>query len=165
MQSLLDVVVHPVDLGRHGKTPSGAPLYRVVWSDSRVQSDEFQGRVHHNEPFYPLIKGKWLLEKWLPPEKYVGMTQSEWNAMFDGAMFGKARIAYPSDGEYEPVEIFDGTVDEQVVDRALQHHEFNLRNNSRAEREQVLKDRTDAREKAVDERYDQELSKIFGETK
>lgn len=155
---------HPVGLGRHGKTPSGEPLFRVVWSDSRRQSEEFNGKMYHDQPFYPLTVGKWILEKWLNPEQYTRMTPHQYADFEATALNGKAHLPYPEDGEYECIEIFDGTVDEEAVERALSHHTHRLRNKSLAEREHEVLERADVREKAVDDLYEAELSKAFGDS-
>lgn len=165
MQSPSSITFHPVDLTRHGKTPAGDPLWRVVWSDSRRQSEEFEGVVHHDEPMYPLTHGKWILERWYPDEKYVGMNKAAYEAMFQGPMFGKAYLPYPDGGEYECKEIFGSSVDQQAVDQAVAHHEYTLRNQDVGDPERRVIAQREVKEKAIDSLYETELDKAFGENK
>lgn len=83
----------------YGRSPAGLPLYRLVFSDSQTEKrlgefEEFSGKIFlrrffgvREVPKYSYIKGRWILEVWLPisnPEIY----NSEYN------------------GSYEPVWVF-----------------------------------------------------------
>jgi len=59
-----------------GLTPSGEPLFRLVWSDSQHEPregvfDEYYGSVYigtvvgvRDVPKYPRLKARWILEMW-----------------------------------------------------------------------------------------------------
>ena len=131
MQSPLEIKFHPLDLSEHGVTSGGLPLYRVVWAKSRITKLLYEGKVIEL-PMYdemPLTYGKWILEKWLSPMKYVGMTRDQWEAMFAaGPMFGAPKQEYPVDGEYELAHIFTGTVSAAEAREGIAKTESDLRN-------------------------------------
>jgi hypothetical protein len=84
MQFGCNLVIHPVNLSHLGKAPAGNPLWRVVWSESRVQT---LGGRHANgelgyrvDKLYDGIAACWVLEKWMSAEKFTGMTQEQYEA-------------------------------------------------------------------------------------
>jgi hypothetical protein len=139
MQSPLDMILHPLELREHGTTPGGLSLYRIVWADSRISKLGYEGKLH-TFPRYEdqlLTHGKWILEKWLPAEKYVGMTRDAFET-FLAAQPGAPTEEYPTDGEYELVHIFAGLVDSAKVRQLIDHMEFRLRNVSLKDRKQEV---------------------------
>lgn len=67
-------------LEESGKNLSGKPLYRLVWSDDQYEwrkgtFNEFCGSIFLRSvtatklvPKYPFVQGRWILERWFPPE-------------------------------------------------------------------------------------------------
>lgn len=86
----------------YGKTPNREPIWRLVWSDDQRELrtgrfNEFSGAiflrtVHDTRevPKYPFIKGRWILEKWIPPN--VAFTPELPNSR---------------EGSYEPMYVFE----------------------------------------------------------
>lgn len=109
MQSQLEIRVHPLDLSEYGKNPQGAPIWRVVWADSRVEKFYYEG-IMHESPLYEMAAGKWILEKWLSAEKFVGMTRTAYSELMLSGKFGGVQMEYPELGEYQLSEVFPGEV-------------------------------------------------------
>lgn len=78
----------------YGRSPAGLPIYRLVFSDSQTEKrrgefEEFLGKIFlrrvfgvREVPKYPYVKGRWILEVWLPishPEIY----NSEYNGSYE----------------------------------------------------------------------------------
>lgn len=78
MQDNTAVKIHPLDLSQYGLNPDGEPIYRVVWADSRVEKAEKDGRIHEIQLYEGIAQGKWVLEKWIPVELYLGMTAEQY---------------------------------------------------------------------------------------
>lgn len=55
------------DLRRFGVNPHGLNVYRVTWSENKMQW--FDGELQHEYEYNP---PQWILEKWLSPEVYAG---------------------------------------------------------------------------------------------
>jgi hypothetical protein len=65
---------------KFGCNLNGLQLFRVAWSDKQTElrdgeHNEFYGSLFvrtvrgiSEHPKYPLIKGRWLLERWIPPD-------------------------------------------------------------------------------------------------
>ena len=172
MQSALEITMHPVDLSRHGKTPSGLPVYRVVWADTRTTTCLVQGK-RHVLPRYVSgdgvdASGHWILEKWAPPEITMGMTREVWSELIAGfqSQFGvpPAVEQWPETGEYELSYIFPGEVDENQVHRVLALHEHNLQAQSDFDRAKQLEAERDAKEKAKREAFDERYEAVREES-
>ena len=139
MQSPLDMILHPLDLREHGTTPGGLSLYRIVWADSRTTKLSHEGKVYEFKRYeeQPRAMDHWILEKWLPAEKYIGMTREQFESMLAG-MYGAPTEPYPVDGEYELVHIFEGSVDPAKVHALISHMEWRLANVSLADRKKEV---------------------------
>lgn len=67
-------------LNKQDKNPANEPIYRLVWADDQIETRrgifrEFYGNIFLRETSgfqqvrkYSYLKGRWILEKWLPPE-------------------------------------------------------------------------------------------------
>lgn len=109
MQSALEITIHPIDLAEHGLGPHRQPLFRIVWADSRKDTYVHNGRRAVLPRYDGDANGKWVMERWLPPEKLLGMTHEQYDAML--SIPGAAGMAYPEKGDYELCGIFPGEVD------------------------------------------------------
>lgn len=111
MQPTFELIIYPIDLSEFGKIPSGDAQFRIVRASSRIDKLSFQGKIH-TLPRYAEHGHKWILERWLPPERLIGKTREEYEEMFrSGPMFGQAQMEYPIAGDYEYVYHFDELVD------------------------------------------------------
>lgn len=155
MQPEQEIRFHPVDLTRHGLTPSGQALYRVVWADSRRNKVMYQGKVHslprykHQEE----LAGRWIVEKWQSPEKIMGMGRENWEA-FLSTLPPMAVEEWPADGEYELELPLDGEVNETLLHHVLELHNYRLTNESSAERNEDAKIVEANKEKVEDAAFD-----------
>ena len=90
-------------LSRFGNNPSGTPWYKLVWSDDERElrrgtfndfttSGLFLRTITDTRlvPKYSYIKERWVLEKWIPPERAYN-----------------AELPNSSNGSYEPLFVFE----------------------------------------------------------
>lgn len=75
-------------------TPQGKPLYRIVWSEDRLQWENGQMRKKYGEG-----KDRWILEKWCPPEMYGNPNDECWTEEWLGE--------FPRQCDYEHCFTFD----------------------------------------------------------
>lgn len=101
MQVLSEIRQHPrVNLIGHGKNPAGLPMFRVVWSPTRLS------RVYDNDSYQTVRmyeKSAWLLERWVAPEDYIGGDEAHYlnSQQFRDAETGALPLGpYPREGEY-----------------------------------------------------------------
>lgn len=97
MQPTRDIKIYPLDLSEYGQTPGGEPIYRVVWADSRVEKAFADGHAHDLQLYDGHANGKWVLEKWLPGEKAVGVSREKY---FDLTRGIGVDMEYPGAGDY-----------------------------------------------------------------
>jgi hypothetical protein len=98
--SPVPIQTFPVDLKSHGTNIYNQPLWRVVWGESRYflaaePSGEFRWFPLYGVPF-------WVLEKWIPAEKWAGKRE-DWEIQ---ERMGVKLGPYPSQGEYDTSFIF-----------------------------------------------------------
>lgn len=168
MQSPLEITSHPLDMSVFGRSPGGLPLYRVVWADSRVTKLLYEGRVHEM-PFYgpdTVTAGHWILERWLSPEKYIGMTREQFEQFVvsqrlpDGSL--PPTEEWPSLGEYELAHVFTDHVSMEEVREAIAKTEYELANFTPAMRAQAIAQRFEDKRKAKKARKGYKLDEIMG---
>ncbi len=103
-----------------GVNPFGRPMYRLVWSDSRLNwaVGEHHDYDEHGEilravlerrmvPKYPQIKERWILESWKPAAAYG--TEEQWvetNPSLERGEFVSTCGPYPREGDYEICFVF-----------------------------------------------------------
>ena len=165
MQASYEIKHHPVNLERHGLNIYGAPLYRVVWADSRISKVICRGK-RFEIPRYqhePEVKGHFVLEKWAPPEVIVGMTREQYEDML-ATIPNAAAEEYPERGEYELSYVFRGEVDEVWLHRQLDFHEARFRNTTTAEKLEQFKAKEDKKENQEEEEFEQVYEQAREET-
>lgn len=96
MSSSVGTVQHyPMDLSHYGSTPNGGNLYRLVFAPSvrNLIGGTWADGVteYRSRPTYRNLGNEWVLERWLSPQEYYGMTQEVYertkimkNGMFAG---------------------------------------------------------------------------------
>src|ERR1051326_3635063 len=89
-------------LTRYGRNFWGGPLFRVVWSDTRISWSLLHQRMM---PRYPELHC-WVLERWCAPEQYG--SRHAWETLRDweegSPTFGRPVLGpYPARGDYEPI--------------------------------------------------------------
>lgn len=154
MQPSYEIKFHPVDLSQHGKTPTGLPLYRVVWGDTRKTKLIYQGKIRVIPRYLDgeMTKGKWVLERLKGPEEFYGMSREQYLAM-QSNFPGAPTEEWSSDGDYEFEYAFDGEVDEMMLNKALAIAEFRRQNVSLAEKTLEAVAADEAQEKRQDEQF------------
>ena len=101
MQRDSEITMYPgLDLSSVGKTPTGAPLFRVVLASSRIETVYDSEGTFHRIPVY--FHDGWVLEKWLKAEDFAG-TPERFAADCKTAGLKKR---YPTEGEYDAVHPF-----------------------------------------------------------
>lgn len=139
MQPLFEITVNPIDLSEYGKTPKGKPLYRVVWSDTRLMKVRYAGKTHEL-PMYGHLAGKWIMERWLPAEQVMGMSREAFDILVRDQKLPEC--SYPIDGEYEFVMAFPQEVVPGVAHKTIQMIEFQ-RNNLTAKDRKAINDESE----------------------
>lgn len=128
---------YPMPMGNFGKNPFGENLWRIISAPSRRQF-----LAGNEEPRYPEIGAKWILEKWLSAVEYAG-TPLDWQARC--SILGP----YPSRGEYEMVWTFDEVAIEDFnVEKLIRWIEAG-RNKSFVENRTACKDEYARQQNAV----------------
>ena len=139
------------ELCRRYQAESGCPLYRVVWSEDRMEW--FFGE---QRPRYGKGRDRWILEKWMP----VKESREEWARDFEDASG-----PYPENGEYEYCHAFEIRVnaDEEpqfmplrrdIVELLITAFEANKMRHSDAERRAALEKRQEDIKRERKRRYD-----------
>lgn len=147
MQPSFEITKHPIDLSEHGRTPTGAPLFRIVRADTRVDKVRFEGRTHEIAR-YEAAESKWVLEKWLSAFDLTQMTPEQYESLLESQLFGSAQMPYPEGGDYELSYVFDGSVDVGKAHKIAAMIQFGHENRTDEERAQSLKEA--ATKKALD---------------
>ena len=131
-------------MSRYGQNPYGENLYRIVFADSRRRIVIDDDGHSHLLPKYPEAQGLWLLERWIPVERYAGMDSETWNLTL-----ARRLGPYPERGEYESAHPFVVSVDDSNIEKLVQWVEASMQagNQEKAdalrqdlEREQKAKD-------------------------
>jgi hypothetical protein len=146
MQNLAEITVHAVDLSEFGKTPGGLPLFRVVWSPSRIEKVWYRETKQLFElQMYPDSEA-WVLEKWMSGLDYAGTPSSH------AAQMEKSPInmEYPADGEYAECMRFPNNESVSMVKKAVEMLLYGTTNITEKERIQALKLREELKEKDID---------------
>ncbi len=114
LTSAPELVHAPWPMSAYGKNPFGENMYRCVWAPSRrriVYGQWPDGSVKSDwTPKYPAVGERFILEKWLPVEKFAGCTREAWERQ--NSLLGP----YPDRGDYEIIFTFDA---EAPTDGAL----------------------------------------------
>lgn len=150
MQPNSDVTFHPLDLSEHGRTPTGAAMYRIVWADSRIDKVKFEGHFHEI-PRYEAAEGKWVMEKWLSAYDLTKMTPLQYQELLTSQVFGSAEMPYPTDGDYELSYMFEGNVDPTKAHQIASMINFDRANFTDAQRAQAVKDSSEQKAFNADE--------------
>jgi hypothetical protein len=94
---------YPTSMARYGLNTYGEPKYRVVYGPSvkMIVGGAFaDGYTGYRFRRAYQVKG-WILEKWLNPERLMGMTEAEYNLRFRDPQTGLCLNGpYPSRGGY-----------------------------------------------------------------
>jgi hypothetical protein len=156
VQPSYEIKLHPVDLSVYGKTPAGAPIYRVVWAETRKTKLLYKGKIRiiprylaidkeladiydlapaEKEACTRNMQAHWILERWKSSEEFVGVTREQYQAM--RAQFPWAPDeGFPEDGEYDFEAWFPSEIDEALLHRAIAEREYR-RNNVRLVEKQI----------------------------
>lgn len=156
-----DTVTHyPISLAHHGKTPSGANLWRIVFSDSVKRliggkwpdgKEEYRSVRAYDATG---VRGKWVLESWQSAMEHTLCTAEEYAIRFQ-ARDCKASIQhepYPYDGVYITRHVFDGEpagVD-LLIAKANKERRVGFHERKRIHQEQIDRE---AKERTESERY------------
>jgi hypothetical protein len=109
-------------LRKFGNTPLGQPWYRLVWSDNELEirhgtfnefttSGLFLRTVvdTRETPKYSYIKSRWILEKWIPPDKsYTPELPNSRNGSFEPLFVFEDRFGHPLEITYKALEFIIG---------------------------------------------------------
>jgi len=104
--SLLPKPQHwPLPMGRFGKTPTGANLYRIVFAPSvkmLVGGKWPDGRAEYRvRPAYRHVGNEWVLERWLSAQEFTGMTEAQYQIRYRDPSTGLLTCGpYPVSGAY-----------------------------------------------------------------
>lgn len=154
MQELSSIKHYPLDLSEHGLTPKGMPMFRIVWADSRIEKVGLGNEMHQIHLYDGKANGKWVLEKWLPVEKLVGMTREQYEELLTGPMFGGVQMEYPVDGDYEMVAVFKDSVTPAYAHQLCSMVNCDQANFTNAERAQALRESLEKKEAETEEAKD-----------
>lgn len=81
-------------LARFGRNPKAVPVYRVIWSETRLRIAD--GRL---QPEYGAMEPQWVLERWCAPELYGSPEDLGWQV---DPETGELPLGpFPRDGDYE----------------------------------------------------------------
>jgi hypothetical protein len=112
-----------IKMGGFGENIFGQPIFRIVFSDSRTYLAGGKwpdGASEYREtPLYPQIRGKWVMEKWLPAEEYGGTREQYERAQLDIESGLFTLGPYPYRGEYVLCHTFIATPTESSVGWAV----------------------------------------------
>jgi hypothetical protein len=106
----------PFPMSRFGLNPHGAPMWRIVFTDSVKRL--IGGRWNDGVEEYrlarvytgPGAKNKWVLESWISAQEHTGCTAEEYPIKFQatGCVTTIQNEPYPYDGTYVQRHIFAG---------------------------------------------------------
>jgi hypothetical protein len=148
MQNTSELIHHDIDLSAYGKTPSGKPLFRVIWAPNRVEKLHYRITKQMIEvKMYPDCE-MWVLEKWMSALDYAGPRDS-----FDEQQKkSEINMEYPADGEYAECMRFPSNEAVRMAPQAVEFLLYGKANVSEKERIQALRLREELKEKDQDER-------------
>jgi len=96
---------YPVSMRKYGLNPYGEPLYRIVFAPSRrylVCGEWPDGsNCAHWIVKHKNLGNLWIMEKWIPGERYAGCSREVWNQ--NNLILGP----FPDRGEYELCHVFE----------------------------------------------------------
>lgn len=156
MQSELDIVIHSVDLSGRGLTPSGKPVFRVVFAPTRIDKvlNKETGEIVQMRRY---SEEGWVLEKWTDAETYAGAREA-WETV---NLAANVSMEYPADGEYEAVYSFSPGEDVTHADFIAKVMNFDRENFTFAERRLALKLKKEMDAKEVDRQRDEIIDRAF----
>lgn len=92
-------------MARFGLNPHGEPLYRIIFAPSRryLVVGEWPDGSNCAQwcKLYPELGDIWVMEKWLPAEKFAKCTREQWNR--ENLVLGP----FPERGDYEICHSFE----------------------------------------------------------
>jgi hypothetical protein len=154
-----------IPMERFGVNPLGAPLYRIVFSDSRTDllgGKWPDGNCEYREVLrYPGIRGQWIMERWMSPEDYAGTREVYERSQFDPDSGLLTCGPYPRRGEYTYCHTFIGTPTEMQVGWAV-HDNMASRGLTRGERKQGIMAPLEKQQKEQDARFDDVVGEALG---
>ena len=135
------------------KTPFEKPMYRVVWSEDRLQWENGQMRKKYGEGL-----DRWILEKWCPPEMYGDPKGEAWTPEWLGE--------FPRQGDYEHCFTFDqdGTfipLRHDLVELLVRCIEAG-KMQTRSQRWAAIKEAQDKAEQAQKQKFSEAYDDAFG---
>jgi len=146
MQNASEITIHAIDLSEFGKTPSGLPLWRVVWAPTRIEKCWWRETKQMFEvKMYP-DREEWILEKWMSALDFAGTPEGH------AQMLAKAPISmeYPTDGEYAESMAFPNNEAVGMAKKAVEMLMHGKTNITEKERIQALRLREELKEKDLD---------------
>lgn len=157
------VQIYPsVSTARYGENLFGAPLFRIVFSDSRtdlIGGKWPDGNCEYREvPRYPAIRGQWILEKWLSAEEYAGTREQYEREQWDSESGLLTTGPYPQRGEYALCHQFIAAPTESMVGWAI-HNLKVSRDLTPGKRKQGIMEPLEKQQREQDQRFDD----IWGE--
>lgn len=158
MQNPSDIRFADMDLCQHGLNPSGEPVYRVVWADSRVENVWHDGKMIPLKLYDGHANGKRVLEKWKPCAEAVGLTREQYAE--------KTRelgvdMEYPSLGDYYDMAILVEGAGVNYVRALIEMNQHDVNNVTPAEKAKRLRDAMARDQKAVDEKKDAVIQSVL----
>ena len=152
-----DAVTHyPMPMERFGLNPQGAPMWRIVYTDSVKRL--IGGRWLDGKEEYrlakvytgPGAKGKWVLESWISAFEHTGCTAEEYRIKFQApnCVTTIQNEPYPYEGTYVQRYIFPDKV--EGVENLIQKwgHDRDI---TFAERRRLAQEAIDLRAKKTQE--------------
>jgi hypothetical protein len=157
MQNVKDLKIHPIDLSEYGKTPTGEPLFRVVWAPTRVEKCWWrETKQFFDVQTYPDCE-MWVLEKWMSGLDYAG-TPSEFATQIVRSPVG---MEYPTDGEYAECMRFPDNEAVSMVKKAVELLLYGKTNITEKERIQALRLREELKERDLDQKTSDAIKDVL----
>lgn len=158
MQPIADITVHSTDLSSRGLTPTGAPLFRVVWAPSRI--DKVLRKDAEKVVEVPRYDAPgWILEKWLDAKALAG----EREAFELAVASSEIAMEYPADGDYEFCYDFSILNDLDRAPLIAKVVNFETNNLTFKDRREMIKLREELKATEADKKKDEIIdSAIFG---
>jgi hypothetical protein len=148
MQNISEITVHSIDLSEYGKTPAGDPLFRVVWSPTRIEKVWWRETKQVFEvKTYPNAEA-WVLEKWQSGLDYAGPKDAY--AELQKRM--PVNMEYPTDGEYSECMRFPNNESVSMAKKAVEMLLYGTTHITEKERIEALRLREELKEKEADDR-------------
>jgi hypothetical protein len=157
-----DVQHFPADLRGYGTNPFGKPIYRCIWSESRLHQIGGQfpdgTREYRWVPLYPvtpLTPPCWKLEKWLPAVAFAGPREL-YEADKDPVSGLIPTGPYPTAGEYDHCYSFptDAPVTISMIESMIYRIEAGRRHTFAENRQAHLDAEANRRRTAADRAFD-----------